>query len=138
MWMVVRSGALVLSMTFGAAVFAQGNANPTASDVIQDQLDAFLADDFETAFTFASPMIKNMFRNPSNFGAMVRQGYPMVWRPADVRFGAAQVDGTTVYQRVIITDASGALHALEYEMIPDGESYKINGVRFLRMPDVGA
>ena len=55
-------------------------------DVISSQIDAFLEDDFVTAFTFAHPSIRNMFRTPDNFGRMVRNGYPMVWRPAEVDY----------------------------------------------------
>lgn len=138
MWMIFRSGALVLSLALAGPAAAQDARNPEVSDIIQQQLDAFLSDDFDRAFTFASPMIKNMFRNPDNFGAMVRQGYPMVWRPAEVQYGAAEVQGQVVLQRVIITDAQGAVHVLQYEMIPSGDGWQINGVQILRAPDVGA
>ena len=40
---------------------------------IQSQIDAFLADDFARAFTFASPNIKGIFGTPENFGAMVKK-----------------------------------------------------------------
>lgn len=106
--------------------------------VIDDQIEAFLADDLDRAFSFASPMIQGMFRTPETFGQMVRQGYPMVWRPADVRYGSATQDGGRVRQTVIITDRQGAVHALEYEMIPDGDGWRINGVRPLQAPSVGA
>ena len=124
---------LLLAALTGPVAAQEGPAG-----VVRQQLDAFLADDFERAFTFASPMIQNMFRNPQNFGAMVRNGYPMVWRPADVAFGPAVPRGDTVLQTVIITDGQGTVHALEYEMIPDGAGWRINGVRFLRAPEVGA
>ena len=54
--------------------------------MISEQIDALRADDFATAFTFASPGIQRMFGSPARFGAMVREGYPMVRRPRDVRF----------------------------------------------------
>ena len=52
--------------------------------VIQSQIDAFQADDFARAFSFASPTIQGMFGTPENFGLMVKEGYPMVYRPAEV------------------------------------------------------
>lgn len=137
MWMVIRSGALVLSMTLGGVALAQEAGQSAVVGVIQNQLEAFQRDDFDEAFTFASPLIKNMFRNPSNFGAMVKQGYPMVWRPADVTFADSETQGSAVLQKVIITDAGGAIHVLEYEMIPVGDGWQINGVRFLEAPEVG-
>jgi len=105
--------------------------------VIARQIEAFQADDFDTAFNFASPMIKGIFGTPERFGAMVRGGYPMVWRPGDVRFlGLDGADGVQ-RQTVRITDRAGQEHFLEYEMIPTGEGWQINGVRFLEAPDVG-
>ena len=105
--------------------------------VISDQIEAFRADDFARAFTFASPMIKGMFRTPDNFGDMVRNGYPMVHRPAEVRFGDLAVEDGRLRQRVILRDGTGAYHALDYEMIETADGWKINGVRMVPMPDVG-
>ena len=136
MKMTIRSGLLVLAMTLGAQ--AQDAGTDAAQGVIRQQIDAFLADDFDRAFTFASPMIQRMFGNSGNFGLMVKNGYPMVWRPADVRFGETEMRGDTVLQRVVITDQAGGTHVLMYEMMPDGDSYKINGVHILRAPQVGA
>ena len=107
-------------------------------ETIDAQISAFLEDDFERAFSFASPMIRGIFRTPELFGQMVRQGYPMVWRPADVRYGAAESAGGVTRQTVVITDAAGAVHVLEYEMIPAEGGWLINGVRVLQAPQVGA
>jgi hypothetical protein len=110
----------------------------TITDTIDGQIAAFLAQDVERAFGFASPMIRGMFRTPEVFGQMVRQGYPMVWRPADVRYGTAESAGAVTRQTVIITDQAGAVHLLEYEMIPMEGGWLINGVRLLQAPQVGA
>ncbi|MBP9047606.1 MAG: DUF4864 domain-containing protein [Tabrizicola sp.] len=104
---------------------------------IQSQIDAFLADDFDTAFTFASPTIKSMFGTAENFGAMVRNGYPMVHRPKDVRMGELRNDEGLLWQRVFVTDAQGRGHVLDYQMIQTAEGWKINGVYLLRADDVG-
>jgi hypothetical protein len=113
-------------------------AQDTVEGVIRSQIEAFQRDDFATAFTFASPVIQGMFGNPDNFGAMVRQGYPMVHRPAEVTFDALEERGGRTYQRVILRDAQGAYHAAEYEMIQNQSGWKINGVRVLKLPDIGA
>lgn len=128
-----------------AAVFAAGLALAGAAfadeaaiqGVISSQIEAFQADDFATAFTFASPAIKEIFRTPENFGRMVRQGYPMVWRPADVQFGELQERNGLLFQRVEVQDATGSRFALEYQMIETAEGWQINGVQVLRLPDVG-
>ncbi|SFG79373.1 protein of unknown function [Palleronia marisminoris] len=104
--------------------------------VISSQLEAFRADAFDRAFTYASPDIRNMFGTPGNFGRMVRNGYPMVHRPGDVRFGALEDLGGVQRQRVIIRDADGAYHALDYDMVDGPDGWKIDGVRLVEMPDV--
>lgn len=135
----------ILAIVFGAGLAWPGSAQdvllpePGIEATIQSQIDAFLLDDFATAFTFASPSIRSIFRTPENFGAMVRQGYPMVWRPDDVRFGDLRnIDGD-LWQQVIIRDKSGAQHVLDYRMEqgPDGE-WRISGVQLLPTPDVSA
>jgi hypothetical protein len=123
---------MLVSGLGGASAWAQ-DATSDIRAVISDQIAAFQADDFETAFGFASPMIRQMFGSPSRFGAMVRSGYPMVWRPVDLRFSAlAERDGRKV-QSVVVTDRAGALHVLDYEMIEGDDGWRINGVR-LRSP----
>jgi hypothetical protein len=105
---------------------------------IQGQIDAFLADDFATAFTFASPAIKGIFGTSDRFGSMVRQGYPMVWRPGSVRYLDLEDRAGALYQKVLITDAQGVPHLLEYQMIETAEGWQINGVRIIPAPEVGA
>ncbi|MEO0751500.1 MAG: DUF4864 domain-containing protein [Pseudomonadota bacterium] len=104
-------------------------ANDDVKSVISSQIDAFLADDFATAFDFASPMIQGMFGTPERFGAMVRNGYPMVWRPSDVEFLSTKDRGEAVVQTVMVKDAGGKLFVLEYEMIETDKGWLINGVR---------
>jgi hypothetical protein len=123
---------LIWVMSFAASsglLTGQGKANDDVKSVISSQIDAFLQDDFVTAFDFASPFIRNFFRTPENFGQMVRNGYPMVWRPSDVEFlSTDQRDGALI-QNVMIRDANGALFLLEYEMIETESGWLINGVR---------
>jgi hypothetical protein len=106
-------------------------------DVIRQQLDAFQADDFARAFTFASPMIKGMFGTPENFGAMVKQGYPMVYRPAQVEMGALREIAGNLWQRVRIVDQAGKGWFLDYMMVETPEGWQINAVQILPAPDVG-
>ena len=101
-------------------------------DVITAQIEAFEADDFATAFTYASPTIQGMFGNPQNFGAMVKSGYPMVWRPDTLRFLALEERGGLLFQDVMVRDLDGALHILEYQMQEGENGWKINGVSIRR------
>lgn len=107
-------------------------------DVISNQIEAFQADDFATAFTFASPNIKRIFGSSERFGQMVRQGYPMVWRPAEVEFLDQRRMGSRVLQDVLIRDQEGVFHGLRYELIQTENSWQINGVEFIQPPQLSA
>jgi len=128
---------LVLALSGPMPVLAQ-TADGAIRNVIEDQIEAFRADDFDTAFTFASPAIQGMFGSADRFGQMVRQGYPMVWRPEDVRFGGLSERSGAMFQTVLITDPAGKVHLLEYEMISTADGWEINGVRLLRPGALGA
>ncbi|SDX10395.1 protein of unknown function [Ruegeria halocynthiae] len=127
--------ALSLSAGLASGAFAQ-NAEIEAN--ISAQIQAFKADDFATAFTFASPNIQRLFGDPNNFGAMVRNGYPMVWRPADVRFLELREVAGALWQKVMITDGDGRVHLLDYQMIQQEGGWKINGVQVLGNSDPAA
>lgn len=101
---------------------------------ITEQLEAFRADDFAKAFTFASPSLQDYFQTPERFGRMVTQGYPMVRRPKDVGYLEMRNDAGTYWQKVQITDAEGRLHVLEYRMQETSEGWRINGVQILDAP----
>ena len=137
----MRYLALVLGFLAGLALLpalAQDTRSDGIEGTIRSQIDAFIADDFATAFTFASPMIKRVFGNSDNFGAMVRQGYPMVWRPSDVRFLELEDVGGRPVQRVLLVDQAGVAYVAEYEMIQTAQGWQINGVSIERSPEVGA
>ena len=133
----MRSFLLSLALVLGLAL--PGHAQQGAiTDVIDQQLMAFKADDVDRAFTFASPNIKNIFRTPENFGTMVRNGYPMVWRPAEVRYLELREVAGSLWQRVQITDAQGRVHLLDYQMIETENGWQINGVQLLDAPGMAA
>jgi hypothetical protein len=127
--------AVFLSVGLASGAFAQSDeieANIAA------QIQAFKADDFDTAFTFASPNIQRLFQTPENFGVMVKRGYPMVWRPADVRFLELREVAGSLWQKVMITDGTGRVHILDYQMVQMGNDWKINGVQLLGNADPAA
>ena len=132
---------LTLAFFFLAAVSAgPASAQSDADDiraVISGQIEAFRADDFARAFTYASPAIRRMFGNPARFGQMVRDGYPMVWRPADVRFSGLSEDGGRTVQSVLMTDGDGVPFVVDYEMIAEEDGWRINGVRVRRTGAAG-
>ena len=133
----MRVLALVLGFWMVAtAVFAQDA--DAIEDVIGSQLEAFNNRDILEAWEYASPNIKRLFGNPGNFGMMVQQGYPMVWDNADVRFLELRDVRGNLWQKVLVRDAQGGLHILDYQMIETADGWQINGVQLLPAPNVGA
>jgi hypothetical protein len=126
---------IILSLTLGLPAVAQ--QDPIQS-TIQSQLNAFQVDDFAQAFSFASPNIKSIFGSSDNFGAMVKQGYPMVWRHTAVRMLELRTVAGNLWQRVMVTDAAGRTHLLDYMMVETPEGWQINAVQLLPAQDLGA
>lgn len=128
----------VLAVLVAVPAGAQSGGKTAIEGVIQGQMDAFSKDDVAEAFRFASPNIKRIFGSSENFGMMVQQGYPMVWKPANIRYlDLREIDGQ-MWQKVMVTDASGAIHLLEYAMILVDGVWQIDGVQLLQAPQVGA
>ena len=96
--------------------------------VVQAQFDAFATDDATRAFSYASPEIRKMSGSAENFMAMVRTGYPAVYRPASVLFLKPEVADKEVTQRVQLIDAQGAGWLATYTMQQQKDkSWRIGG-----------
>lgn len=106
--------------------------------VISSQIEAFQREDAGAAFAFASPTIQRLFGGPERFGQMVQTGYPMVWRPDEVRFLDRRDIAGALWQRVLIRDRQGVLHVLDYQMVQIDGNWRINGVQILGAPKAGA
>jgi hypothetical protein len=114
------------------AVPAAPDVNPAdaraARAVIEAQLAAFAADDAERAFSFAAPGIRESFGSAERFMAMVRKGYPVVYRPTSVRFLEPVGEQGAVLQRVRMTDDTGAAWMVVYELQRQADrSWRITG-----------
>ncbi len=133
----MRNGLYAVLLASVLAFPAAAQEEPIRN-TIQSQIDAFQADDFARAFTFASPTINQMFGTPDNFGAMVKQGYPMVYRPSSVEMQDLREIAGNLWQRVRIIDQAGAGWYLDYMMVETAEGWQINAVQLLPAPDVGA
>ncbi|WP_298969529.1 DUF4864 domain-containing protein [uncultured Roseobacter sp.] len=127
--------ALLIWLGLGNALRAQ-EADIQAT--IDSQLQAFQIDDFGAAFEFASPNLQRLFQTPENFQRMVTQGYPMVWRPGEVRYLEIREQDGTYWQKVMITDQSGRVHILDYRMLETDAGWRINGVQILDSSDFSA
>ena len=142
---IIRQAArifILASALFAAATLARAQsatADPAAFErIITSQITAFRADEGVKAFAHASPAIRRQFGTADNFMAMVKQGYPQVYRPQSFEFGkiTTEMSGRPT-QRVHITDAGGrswtALYAFEQQ--PDA-TWRIAGVVIVRAAEV--
>ncbi|SPH22731.1 hypothetical protein ASD8599_03477 [Ascidiaceihabitans donghaensis] len=129
-----------LKMTVIAAVMAGGAwaQDLGIQNTIRGQIEAFKVDDFDAAFAFASPNIQRIFGSVARFQKMVTTGYPMVWRPSDVRYLEQEEIAGDIWQKVLIKDQDGVTHVLGYRMLETEDGWKINGVQLLPQPDVNA
>lgn len=123
----------VASVLFITPVAFAGEPIDTVQDIITGQISAFLNEDAETAYSFASPAIRKKFPDRNIFFEMVKRGYQPVYRPDNFKFGRSKIDGGDVFQEVLITGPDGSDWTALYQMQkqPDG-SYKINGVQMLK------
>ncbi len=130
---VLAAVCLTLMVAFGASLPARAQPVATADaraarTIVSAQLEAFASDDAKRAFSYAAPSIRQMFGTPERFLAMVRAGYPVVYRAAGVTFLIpVRVEGDLV-QGVHLTDAAGVLWLATYrlERQPDG-TWRIAG-----------
>ena len=109
--------ALILLSTAWAQAERISQADAEAiRRVIEAQLAAFAADDADKAFSFATRGIQGTFATPENFIAMVKNTYPVVYRPASVVFLEAELAGDETLQRVQMSDDAGGLWIALYRM----------------------
>ena len=143
----VLSVLIVVWVMGGAAVAQSASPGDPAStlpapdqaairQVIEAQLAAFQHDDGAAAFGYATPTIQQKFGDAQNFMAMVKGGYPAVYRPRSVTFDKL-VDtefGPDQILRVIGPD--GLAYTAHYIMQkqPNGK-WMINGCYLTRGED---
>ena len=119
---LLSKGFIGLVLMWGLA-FGPARAVPVsaadakaAQTVIQAQLNAFAADDAKRAFSYAAPSIRTQFGTADNFLRMVRQGYPMVYRPANVSFAKPEMISGKLVQTVQFSDLEGAEWVATYHL----------------------
>lgn len=135
----MKQTVLALALVVASAVPAA--ADPAGEGIratISGQIEAFRAGDMAGAFDFASDGIRRIFGNAVTFGGMVERGYAMVIAPAEVQYGALRAEGGALVQRVLLRDATGVWHALDYLMVEEEGAWRIGGVELLAEPAIGA
>jgi hypothetical protein len=96
--------------------------------VVNAQLQAFQDDDFEKAYSYASPTIKTIFSDYKKFRDMVVGQYQAVYRPKSINFGNVTTQGGTTFLEVYLVDPDGIFVTAIYTMQQqEDDSWLING-----------
>lgn len=124
---IIASMLLMTTMGFSQA---QSNGDG-ARAVITDQLESFLAGDFESAYSHASDNIKSIFPTVDRFMQMVQGGYLPVLRPGNYAFGKSETTPSgRIKQNVLIRAPDGSDWTATYYMEPQPDgSWKVDGVQ---------
>ena len=123
----VASALAVVSLCASAVAQADKTNPKSAAEPVVKQLEAFRRGDFDTAFTFASGMIRAQFDRQA-FETMVRGGYPEIARSTFAAVTKTELESPGLaYVTVKIRGVNGQAVEALYELIWE-EGWKINGV----------
>jgi hypothetical protein len=130
--------AIVLCGFISVAAFAQSISETEKSEfqrIITAQISAFRADDGPKAYSFAAPVVRNIFPTPEIFMSMVKRGYPQVYRPQSFNFTEALIDPMgRPAQKMLVVGPDGKTYEALYSMEkqPDG-TWRISGCTLLEI-----
>ena len=123
----VASALAVVSLCASAVAQADKTNPKSAAEPVVKQLEAFRRGDFDTAFTFASGMIRAQFDRQA-FETMVRGGYPEIARSTFAAVTKTELESPGLaYVTVKVRGVNGQAVEALYELIWE-EGWKINGV----------
>ncbi|WP_161556155.1 DUF4864 domain-containing protein [Mangrovicoccus ximenensis] len=133
--MLSLTAVLSGTATFSAVMaMAQEDRGAAVRSVIDGQLTAFASGDLPRAYAAASRSIRGQLGSADRFGQLMRAGFPMVWDARRVSY-LPLTESRPLRQRVLVRDAEGLTHVLEYDMVQADGAWKIDGLRTL--PAVG-
>jgi hypothetical protein len=126
--------ALLLCLVAAGSVAAQPAdvapadvAHPAAQTVMR-QLEALRRGDYDTAYSFASQTIHQLF-DRAGFERMVSSGYPEIARSLSAVLQRAEdAPNGNAYLFVTVYGANGKNVEAVYEMVHESDGWKINAV----------
>ena len=95
--------------------------------IIESQIQAFLDENAELAYSYAAPLIKMKFNNPQEFMCMVKNYYEPVYNPKQYYFINAKYFEGSVYHQLQIVSQSNLSYLATYSLIKDNDEWKISG-----------
>ena len=95
--------------------------------IIESQIQAFLDENAELAYSYAAPLIKMKFNNPQEFMYMVKNYYEPVYNPKQFQFiDAKYFEGAIFHQLQVISQKDESFLAT-YSLIQNEGKWKISG-----------
>ena len=96
--------------------------------VVEAQLAALRAGDFDQAYGFAAEGIRRQF-DARLFGAMIKRGYPALLRPGQSDLGVVRDDGENLAQVLVtVTDRQKRITVYRYWLVQEEAGWRISGV----------
>jgi hypothetical protein len=95
--------------------------------VVEGQLAAFRANDFDKAYGFAAQGLRQQF-TVEQFTVMITRGYPMILHNERAEFGLPQDDGTNAVLSVQVFTAGNHSAAYRYLLVKESAGWRITGV----------
>jgi len=108
------------------------------ASVIQQQLDAFTFNDYETAYNLSSKKIKDQL-SQEQYAEMVHNDYLQITKSFRASFGEVRFtpDAAHATVRVEITGFSHKKVTAEYQMIQEEDGWKVDGITILPLRTKG-
>jgi len=95
--------------------------------IIESQIQAFLDENAELAYSYAAPLIKMKFNSPSEFMFMVKNYYEPVYNPKQFYFVDARYFEGAIYHQLQVISQQDESFLATYSLIQDGGKWKISG-----------
>ena len=95
--------------------------------IIESQIQAFLDENAELAYSYAAPLIKMKFNSPSEFMFMVKNYYEPVYNPKQFYFVDARYFEGAIYHQLQVISQQDESFLATYSLIQDEGKWKISG-----------
>jgi hypothetical protein len=99
--------------------------------VVEQQLAAFRAADYPSAYRQAASGVQQKFTAPQ-YEAMIRRDYADMSSAQRIEFGFVKVNGSAALVQVFFRGANGIVRSFLYSLTAEGDSWKINDVQPMR------
>lgn len=98
--------------------------------LVEAQLQAFRAGDWEKAYSYAAIDIRNAFP-PERFAQMVKSAYGPIAKSRKAEFGVCLDDGDQGELNVTVEGADGQRNLYQYYLVKEQKGWRISGVKDL-------